>query len=378
MVISNSREIILNLIKQVSPVRNTVFYIFALFERACSHEGLPPEIDRIMLDKLCSLYLNDSINKVNFLKLSGWKPSGAYRIFIRTKKGIKWSLVYKNAKYEQNEIPAIEGLPFIPGYPEFLVYNDSKGIIAKYLPFVFDCREIRPFKQYQYVLEDLSLNNVRLSECSHDVILKTVSKLHKFHASLEEWTTSIDLYRIPKYDNNFTLSLQTYAYHALRKYNSIVNDDSVTRVLNLWPNICDVHKSTDVYDIKRLHPIHGDLNPSNVWVHRKNHERLKIVDWEWIGFGFPHADLASLLVNSSPKIEEKAIDVFYNEYNELSINQHKRIYQKCKLERAILNGSFIALQYINSSYQTKMNMAKFVHNAMKHILNTYNELINYL
>ena len=368
-------RIFLDFIKKVSPVRNTIYNIFAFFERAGAHEGLPSEIDRVLLEELCSHYLNDSINKVNFIKLSGWKPSGAYRIYIRTKRGKTWSLVYKNAKYVQNEIPALEGLPFIPGYPEYLIYNDSENTLAKYLPLIFSCQEIKPYKQYQYILEDLNHDYIRLSECDRNLVLQIVKKLSNFHASLEEWTFITGLCRIPKYDDNFTLSLQKYAYQALRRYKSIIHDDAVVRVLNLWSNICDVHRSTDLYDIQSLRPIHGDLNPSNIWIRKKIHDKVKIVDWEWLGLGFPHADLVSLLVNTSPKIEEKAIDIFSKKYDELSINQHKRIFLRCKLERAILDGSFIALHYMNSSYKTKMNMTKFVHNAMNRILYTYNELV---
>lgn len=336
--------------------------------------GIPSGIDFKQLNDICFDYLKDEINTVSYLHISSWKPSGSYRLKIKTRSGINWYLVYRDAEYNLNQIPALEGLPIIPGPSEYLVYKNSECALAEYLPNVHLCREVIPGEKYQYLLEDLNFGYKMISEGGTPTLFQAVSKLPEIHHAMKEWANIVGRDRLPHYNKDFSASLQVYAKSCLENYYTKTLDKLVAEVLRHWSNICNVHERGEFSEKLGLSPIHGDFNTSNLWLQEKRPWRLKIVDWEWAGLGIPHADLASLLVRSSTKIEQKALEAYFSKSDELSFAQHWKIYQWCKLERAMLDGSFIAAQYLKSSYSTRFDMVKFIQNAMYRLLCAHHEL----
>jgi hypothetical protein len=337
-------------------------------------QGIPDGIDYEKLNEICFEYLMDEINTVSYLQISSWKPTGSYRLRIQTRSGVNWSLVFRNAEYNLNQISALDGLPIIPGPSEYLVYKNSDCALAEYLPKVYLCREVIPGVKFQYVLEDLNHGYRMISKGGTQTLFQAVLKLPEIHIAMEEWANIVGRDRLPQYNKDFSASLQVYAKKSLEKYYTKTFDKLVAEVLRHWPSICNVHECSEFSEKLGLSPIHGDFNTSNLWLQKKRPRRLKIVDWEWAGLGLPHADLASLLVWSSKEIERKALETYYKLTEELSFAQHWNIYQWCKMERAILDGSFIAAQYLKSSYPTRFNLPKYIQHAMYRLLHAHHEL----
>lgn len=333
-------------------------------------------MDREPLNEICLSRFNDSMSTVSYTHISGWKASGAYRLFVRTKAGINWNLVYKNSVYELREIPALDALPIRPGFIEYLVYGCPESALAEYLPRVYLCREVIPGIRYEYFLEDLSCEHVRMSydNRSLQIILHVVEQLPVFHAAIERWADMVGRQRLPSYDQQFSLTLQKYARTNLEQYYRWTLDSVVADVLRKWAQICKIHGSRAFREQERLSPIHGDLNTTNIWV-GKGSGRLKMVDWEWAGLGLHHADLASLLSTTSPEIEERVLNAYSGQNTELLPTEHNSIYQWCKLERGLLDGSFIAAQYM-SGPRPKARMMAFVRKAMHRVLEAYSSILH--
>jgi serine/threonine protein kinase len=367
--------------------RNFIFrFIYSIFFRKSPYPipGIPETMDRDLLEKL---YLSINNNQVylaidnnypnkhySHIQLSSWKPSGTYRIIAHSTNGSNWSLVYKNSSYDLKEIPALEGLPIRPGHSEYVIYCHPKDL-DEYLPFAYLHREIIPKTRYEYLLQDLSYDYKRILHNDNllKTILKVVEELPFFYSSMDEWADVVGQEHLQSYNEYFSLELQKYAKKNFERYFHFTLDKRVAEVLKKWSDICKIHRCQELHRLKRL-PIHGDLNTSNIWIHKEKN-KIKIVDWEWAGFGLRHADLASLLKATPPKIENIALKTYIEQNSDFSPIEHKQIYNWCKLERGLLDGSFIAAQYVGAPrVMTEMNMVAFVKDAMYRTLVAYNEL----
>jgi hypothetical protein len=240
--------------------------------------------------------------------LSGWKAAGSYRLLLQVKGGRRWRLIYKNAVYSTDQIPALAKLPVIPGPPEYLVYSNAGGPLGQYLPAVYLCSEIVPGRHYQYLLEDLGQAYRKIT--SLEAILSAVAELPSIHRALCEWSRSVDENRLLRYGLEFSVAFQEYALETLERYAQKTANEAVSEVCQLWPRISEVYLCEEFQEIGTACSIHGDFNPANVLVHNRYPHRIKLLDWEWAGLGMPHADLASLIGGRKREIEHQALSFF--------------------------------------------------------------------
>ena len=114
--------------------------------------------------------------------------------------------------------------------------------------------------------------------------------------------------------------------------------------------------------------IHGDYNPSNVLYHVQRPEQIKLLDWEWAGVGVPHADLVSLMKGARPDVEERALRIFADHDRGLGLAEHRRLYDWCKLERGLLDGAFMAAQFLRLPPTTGFNFSGHIEASMRRVL----------
>jgi hypothetical protein len=336
-------------------------------------EGVPEGIAFETLDELCLQQLGQPLAHVSHLHLSGWKAAGSYRLLLRTRGGRHWSLIYKDAIYNLDHIPALAKLPITPGPPEFLIYGNARGALAKYLPAVYLCSEITPGEHYQYLLEDLGQEYQR--NTSPEVILSTVAELRAVHRALSEWSPTVDEDCLLRYGYEFSVAVQEYARTTLERYAQRTASATVSELCELWPQVSAVYLRKEFHGFTTARPIHGDLNPANVRIHRKYPDRIKLIDWEWAGLGMAHADLVSLVGGRAPEVRQQALAVFSRQDNRLSLDEHRRLYQWCRLERALLNAAFCAAQLMGlPASTTRLDLSRVVERATGHVLRVYQEL----
>ena len=342
-------------------------------------EGIPEGLTFEQLAKLCRQNWNEQLVKVSYIHLSSWKAAGSYRLLLKTKKGKIKRLVYKNAIYSIDHIPALEGLPVIPGFPEYLVYKNvyqnPQPAIGEYLPNVYHVKEIMPQKHYQYFLEDLG-NEYSITAYQPKVSLKVAQNISALHRAMKDFFPEAEQSRLLRYDGKFSSAIQEYFCKNIESYLEKTNNQNIYEVYQLWSQISKLYVRQEFQELQTNQPMHGDLNVSNILIHKKHPDQIKFIDWEWAGLGKVHADLASLFTNSEPEIENQALVIFAAHNKELSFEEHYRSYHWCQLERGLLDAAFIAAQQLQSSHQSDfLSSSEFIENAMRNILKSYQKLI---
>ena len=228
-----------------------------------------------------------------------------------------------------------------PGPPELWVYSKAEPVLRAFLPRVFLAAEAGSGRSGVYVLEDLTWeygrNRVSLG-WRHGVL--GMFQLHETLASAVDAYGGDDLVR---YDAVFSRALVSYAEQAIVAFDDPGDGEVRDQVLEAWPQL-EAAYLDDEFSIEGV-PIHGDYNESNVFIHRRDHDRVKAVDWEWSGFGSPHADLASHLKSAPPEVVSWALDEIAARDQSRTRPEHERMFLRSALERAIWDSALLAMQF---------------------------------
>jgi len=339
--------------------------------RKVAIEGLPDGITFETLNELCLHHLGEPLNHTSHVHLSGWKSSGSYRLSLKTMRGRYLSLIFKDAIYNLEHLPALIGLPISPGPPEYLVYSNTQGALTKYLPAVYLSLEVVPGRHYQYLLEDIG---EEYQQVSGEAVLSVAAELPAIHQAIHDWSLSVNQDQLLRYEAEFSAGLLEYARTNLEGYGRKTNNKVVGELLDIWPRITHVHGAQEFRDLATIRPIHGDLNTSNILIHKKYRDRIILLDWEWAGFGAAHADLASLLKLATPEIENQVLAIFTQEDKRLSAVQHKRLYQWCRLERGLLDAAFFAVQLMEPSISIP-NIHRKIEAPARRVLDACRQLV---
>lgn len=323
-------------------------------------EGIPHGLTFDELHELCRTYVDESLKSVSYYPLSGWKKSAAFRILLRMNSGNRWSVIYKNADYARDVIPALNRFPINPGPPEYIIYSKDAFKIRQYLPEIYMHRELTSYIHYRYLMEDLSAHH-RPAGNGKD-ILSVASHLPELHSKImkcdhddnEKWFIS--------YDRETMSSLKTYIIESIECYANNTNCSAVYGLCRNWEEISSLYDQKNDYAGLNT-KIHGDSNLANVFIDKTNNQNIKFIDWEWAGVGLPHQDLASLLKRSEPAIEEAAIEIYSIIYGVLSLSEHKRIYEICQLERGLLDCAFLANQLSATTENTRLNLSEYIEDS---------------
>lgn len=337
--------------------------------------GLPRGSDQSELDAIIHQHFSEHITTVSHQHLSGWKSSGAYRIRIKTTSGKYRSVIFKNAVYQQEEIPALTGFPLTPGPPEYAIYSQAAGAFTAYLPRIYMAEEVTPGIHYRYILEDLG-ENYRSIKGDHDKF-QVAFRLPALHEALAEWARAADRTRLLQYGQEFSARLNVYARTWLERFWQQSDLPILSEVLREWPQIVAFHLDPEL-QAGGDQIIHGDSNYTNFHVGVHDPKELKVVDWEWAGFGSPFADLVSLNKGSLPEIEEKSFQAFASTRGipDVDLREHWRRYQWCILERSLIDASFLSAQFLGAPRKARVHLPDAIVSALRRLRASYQNLQN--
>lgn len=281
--------------------------------------------------------------------VSGWKRGGAFRLEGKTASGRTWTLVWKEARYDDADLPALAGLSVRPGPPEYTVYAGGGPALRALLPEVHHAAEIERGRHYQYLLEDLAPTHVRarhpaLARDAADLVHRVQRAMHTDLSGLGEGLLD--------YGPEFTASVPGYAFEGLRM---LAAGDHTLDDLQV-PDTADETVVRQRYERARvlvetrvpLGPVHGDLNPTNVWTDPYGDD-VRVVDWEWAGIGLPHLDLVCALKRAPADLEGAAVLRFHALQGERSLYDDVVAYRWCRLQRYLLDAGFFARQLAGAS-----------------------------
>jgi Ser/Thr protein kinase RdoA (MazF antagonist) len=311
-------------------------------ERTGRCQGLPSGLDFETLDALCREHGRGGLKRCAHLRLSGWKPRGAYRLELLTESGASWRLIFKDECYwsARKLIPMLEGLPAYPGPPEAIVYRMQRPFLAPFLPQLFWFREIEPGRHFQYLLEDLSGTHTELRPGTlHHV---KAHGLVQIHQALRKTFTHGHPDALIRYDRRYSERLLEYAGSTLAAYVALTADGTVKTLLDRWHDVTSMHQRDEFHDDDLRAPIHGDFVMRNLLAHRGDESQLKVLDWEWAGIGLPHADLAALAMSLPREDRPALLQAFVDEDRRLDAEQHRRLFHWGQLQRCLLDAARLA------------------------------------
>jgi thiamine kinase-like enzyme len=312
-------------------------------------EGLPGGLDFDTLDALCREHGRGGLNRCVHLRLSVWKPRGAYRLEILTQSGRSWRLIFKDEYYgsELRLIPALEGLPAFPGPPEAIVYRMQSPFLSPFLPQLLWFREVEPGRHFQYLLEDLAETHAELRPGTlHHVKARGLVQIHQ---ALNKTLADDPPDALIRYDRRYSERLLECAAGNLAAYRSLTADATVETLMHRWGEVTSLHQRDEFDEYGLRSPIHGDFVMRNLLAHRHDHHQLKVLDWEWAGIGLPHADLAALAMSLPREDRAAIVQAYVEEDRRLEAEQHWRLFHWCQLQRALFDATRLARKQLASS-----------------------------
>lgn len=304
-------------------------------------DGPPPGLEVETLDQVCRDRFGGQLKRVFHVPISGWKISSAFRVWVYLTRGKPRTLVFKDADYDPELFPAGRLLPARIGIPEYAFYRQARGEILHYVPELYLLEEVSPGQRYRYLMEDL-LHEYRPLK-GRDVAAAT-SELLKVHQILQRWASDSDLDSWIRYDRSFYEGLLDYVEDALQEFQPQMLGEETAKVRAEWSTISRVCLSEEMIQRQSLGPIHGDTGAANMFVHRKPPFRMKLVDWEWSGFGVPQADLVHVL-KRNPAIEPEAMRILAERDGRLSLREHTELYHWTQLWKGLLDVGLFARQF---------------------------------
>ncbi len=300
-----------------------------------------------------------AIDRLSFEHLSGWKTSGAYRMVASCHDGREWSAILKVSTTAERD--AFEGVPAEPGPPELTVYR-SEGALVAHLPEIYEATEAAPHR-YRYLLEDLAPGWTRPTDDEH--LLTVSAALPVIHGRLSD-ALSHDP-GLLRFDTDYAISLLEYARISLSALDPRRWPEGTADLMTDWAGfetryVRDMEMAHDAFE---LQPVHGDLNPSNVWLDRQGSGNVKLVDWEWAGHGLPHADLAALLKHAGPELEDVALGRFPGGSDHPG---GRRTYRWCKIQRHLLDAAFFARRMQGATTGTSVDPRRHLRASLHRLL----------
>lgn len=327
--------------------------------------GLPPGLPVELLDQVCRDVQSRPLSRSKFEHLSGWKESGAYRVEATLRGGKRWRLIYKDANYALDQLPALKGLPYRPGPPEFTLYHNPPELLVSFLPQCYWCEETQPNLRYRYLLEDLSEQYVRIR--GEVDLLAAVEMLLPLHGALESCWFEAES-GLLRYDKAASSQLEFYTSEILGCYQQKHPGQTIDEFLKYWPEIQKIHRDIHLFDQPLFTVVHGDLNTTNIYRGQRQRDDFRLVDWEWAGWGNTYLDLACLLKRAEPELEERALQIYAGSRPLRTLSEHRVAYQWSQLDRGLLDASYIAAQVLDNPYRSDWNAVGFVEDSLREVV----------
>lgn len=316
--------------------------IYPMRQRLGAVRGVPPTLDRDLLDATVDRVFGSRPRSVVYAPMPGYKGDSVYRLWVGLGPPRYRTLVFKDARLTEDVYPAIRGFPGAPGLPEWAVLSQPAGPLDQYLAKVFAAVEIDRERHYQYLLEDLS-TSYRPVLTDRDVS-DAVAALAGVHAALVGWGEDHVYQPVVHLGPENADDFLGYVEGALRRFATVETAGVTAAFLARWDEVKAQYLSVEAVSQTRTQLIHGDYNRKNSFLDIGDTRRVKLVDWEWMGRGLPHADLASVLKRSPWGQQRTAVRQFFAADDTLSHKNHWKVYLWCRLQRSLLDAALHAHQ----------------------------------
>lgn len=324
--------------------------------------GTPPGLDRVVLDRVVRQHLGTDVANVSHEHLSNWKPTGAYRVIVQTSNRKPATLIFKNADYSLDSVPAQEELPAMIGTPEYTVMSAMMEPLQTFVPRIYWTDHVEGVQRYRYLMEDLHWRWYRpLRPRDKLAVARAIPRLH---AALRE-VVDTQAEGLIDYDERYSAGLRVYVTENVDRYLGSHPNPEAEKQWEEWPALEAAHAELAPTPEIGGRLIHGDFNVANLYLHWRSRDRLKAVDWEWCGRGYPHTDLASALKRGPADLVDQAIDEYARANPELTRAEHLRAYAWCRLQDAIRDAGYVAAQFTDFEHEPRVEPSAYLARALR-------------
>ena len=317
--------------------------------------GPPPGVDRDTLADVAQHLLGAPASRYLHAGVSGYKESTAFIVWIEGARGHPITIFFKDVKLDPDQYPGVVDFPGEPGFPEIALYTNPGNALMPFLPRVHVLAVLEPQMHYQYFMEDLNATHRRGFD--HDDVLWAVERLFEVSAGIADWVDADTDAPTIRYDRDFPTSFIEFSHDAFTHFAEVTGNADTLDLLERWDAIASVYldETPDTADDF----VHGDFHKENMFHNRTDPTRLTVVDWEFMGVGWIHNDLVSLLKRARPETVDAALLRTAELRPNRTLEEHWRLYQRCRLERGLLDGAIVANQRLAASGNPTLSAVHF-------------------
>lgn len=317
--------------------------------------GPPPAADPEVLADIAQRLLGGPARSYQHATVSGYKEGTAFVVWLNGSSGQTVSLVFKDVDLSPEGYPAVVGFPGRPGLPEAGMYGSPTPALEPFLPKAHAHVELKPDEHYQYFLEDL--NTTYRWGFNDDDMLWAVDRLLEVSSAVAGWIEVNPDAEIIRYDGDFPEQFVAYAKDALSRFADRTGEAHARDLIDRWDAVAGLYldETPDLAD----DAVHGDYRRDNLFHHRTDPTMLKGVDWEFSGWGWLHNDLASLLKMASSETARTALERVSDARPQRSYEEHRRLYERCRLERGLLDAALVANQRLAMAGTPTLSLTHF-------------------
>ncbi|HEY5888115.1 MAG TPA: phosphotransferase [Acidimicrobiales bacterium] len=336
---------------------------FATHHRS-ARQGPPPGLDSDLVAGVSLQAFGRRPAAIRHAPLYSYKGGGVFRVW--TDRSPHHTLVYKDARLAPEAFPAIAGLDGRPGLPEWDVLSSTGGALEGTHPAVYEAIEVEPGLHYRYVMEDLGWSYRQVTTRAD--VGAAIAALPALHTALARWASERGGYtEHVRCDSMAAPAILDHARRALEVFQQAQPDDVVGTVLAAWHDVEKATMSVTEASAVRSMLIHGDFNRGNLFLTRDAPVVLQAIDWEWMGVGPPHADLASILKWSPWAVQREEVRRFFVDDDSLGHDEHWRAYLWCRVVRSLQDAALHAAQTASGLGRTGGSVRTHLSLAMEHL-----------
>lgn len=308
-----------------------------------SNTGLPAHLNRDLFEQACLDAFGAIPRQIRAAPIPSYKGDGVTRMFLRFRSGRIRTMVLKDVRLSDKAFPAISGYEGGVGIPEWKVLSNVREPLDQFLPKVLAAHELDPLNHYQYLMSDLSAGHIRAQVISDFGPL--TNQLKQLQSALNSWAESTGYEATLHHDMSVADQFLSFVKSSLTSFLNVYPTFSVVKTtLERWEEIEDTYLSLDEIGHVPHKLVHGDFHHRNVYLSTAKPVQVRAVDWEWMGIGPPHIDLASMVKRHDEVTQRKVVQQFFEHDKNLDHETHWRIFLWARLNRSLLDASLHARQ----------------------------------
>lgn len=314
--------------------------VYPLRHALTSSPGTPPGLTSDVLDDVVRDLFGIRTGIVRHAPMPGYKFGGVYRVWVTSKRGRTKTLVFKRVSLLPEDYPAIASYPGTPGIPEWELLHEAYPQVSAVVPVVYRASRAEDEKYHQFLMEDLSwTHRPVLTESDVETV---VSRLPAVHSALGDWSHAVGYQHRIDWSPASAGALLGWVEESLNMFLPFDSSGMAEETLRIWGRVIDAFTQVEAAASAPCRIVHGDFNRMNTFL-EVDGSGIRAVDWEWMGWGPPHIDLASVL-KRSPWSQQRALVRRFFDDDDVSHEHNWQVFLWSRLGRCLLDAALHARQ----------------------------------